>query len=41
VAQVSLGKGSGIQILTQLHSLDQRLVSMNIHLGYSYTLTIG
>ena len=41
MAQVSLGKGSGIQTPTQLHSLDWRLASMNIRLGCLHNLTIG
>ena len=41
MVQVSLGKESGIQTLTQLHSLDRRLVSTNIRLGCPRTLTIG
>jgi len=41
MAQVSLGKGSGIHTLTRLRSLDWRLVSTNICLGCSHNLTIG
>jgi len=41
MAQVSLGKESGIQILTWLRSLDRRLAFMNIRLGYPHNLTIG
>jgi len=41
MAQVSLGKGSGIQTLTWLRSLDRRLVSTNIRLGCPHNLTIG
>ena len=40
MAQVSLGKGSGIQTLTRLRSLDQRLASTNICPGCPYNLTI-
>jgi len=41
MAQIFLGKGSGIQTLTQLHSLDWRLVFTNICLGCPHTLIIG
>ena len=40
MAQVSLSKGSGIQTLTRLRSLDQRLASTNICPGCPHNLTI-
>ena len=41
MAQVFLGKGSEIQTLTRLCSLDRRLASTNIHPECPHNLTIG